>query len=730
MKITQLDFSAIRSANAAQAQANQAAIAVESAEHQNQMTALDRQLLQDSISLNRQIQIGNMVTDAVNWGLDVVETVYKAKVDADTENAGNDITDITSGLQERIDKDVWENRNEYFGEDGYPSRPSYWDDWEQESIDFIKSKGYTKEVEDEAIRIVQNTYSSAWDKERGQLYNVEIAERQSAFETSKDNALKIDIQNGSLSETLKVIDGATWLTPTGRENEIASVTERFRTGDNAERVAKVARVEGQGAALDLIETLDIRSESERGTLTDLARQTDTRTTNAIVAQVSASVQEELDTGKSPRVVMDDMEAGIESLSTERKEKVYEATDKIFYSNGLKSLGLDADTEISSMTSKELNDLKESFDASRDMLFPGERLGKDADALEALITGQYDKIASANAADNKARIDQVMAAVSAGTMAPADAITEIGYLWTEDSDPSDETYANESIAKLYDMYMPPQWKNYNKQRLSSFEDLYVASIDRDEDDPEQLMQIKNAAARAQRYAIGVFSRMPGDAIDQSVIDSVWDQAMDIFTGEAITFLEDWDESGRSMVQQGVQVLDTSIQEDWKPLAMAAPAGAVQGNDENLEFADPLYEKAYDDSTIIVKAAVVAHGDIAEDALEECVIVPLEVDGIKKPIAVLRTRDGEEYSTFGGALMKKAEGEDKWEIRSALTEIEGLNSPYFTDKEYAAPWVQDPVELPALQATVDTNNPPDLSTVKDPWVMPTPEEVEEMQKQVRR
>ena len=692
MKISQLDFSAIQAANQNLAASKQHELAVETMEHNNKLIQWNTEFTDKYIKAVRKAEdVANWmqgITTMVNAGIDLYQNIVAQKKQQDTQTANDALISASDELRDFTLQDINTNQAGYFDSSGQPQLSEGYIAKRDELRTRIEALDISDDIKAEALTKWDQMGSDAEYTVMSGLWETTNSNLASGREWQVNEAMDADIANamdtfrngGGIDYSAPTVNGAIGsfgLDAGSTANAQRSYSDDFRVKLNNQLVAETAKTGGYAAGKDLISSLDTKNAEERDALDDLAYSTAQKQTKKDVQAYTEEVTNRLANGESPRLVMDSVEASLDGMKDEgRKEQILSAVDQAVYSNGLRALGLDSGTDISGMQGEDLNNLRKNFEEQRDMLFPGERLSGDADALGALIAGEYDKIASSNAKANIAHIKNTMAAVSAGTMSPADAILEISHSYSVDSDGSDETEALNSIGKLYDMYIPDQWKTYNKQRLSAFEDIYAAAMGLDEKDPEQLMRIKNAGIRANQYAIGVFSKMPGEEINEEVIDGVWDQAMDIFAGDTITFLEDWSESGRSMVQQGVQTLDASIQEDWTPLAMAAPAGAVEGNGESLHFADPLYEQAYNDSAITVKAAVVANRDIAEDALAECIIVPLEVGGIKKPIAVIRTSEGDEYATWGGALMKRAAEGDSWTLVSALNDIDGLSSEYFS------------------------------------------------------
>ena len=75
MKVSQLDYTAIRAANAAQAQANSAAIAVESMGHANNMVAFNSEQLDRNTRLDWAEFGFDMVMDTLNTGYKAYEAI-------------------------------------------------------------------------------------------------------------------------------------------------------------------------------------------------------------------------------------------------------------------------------------------------------------------------------------------------------------------------------------------------------------------------------------------------------------------------------------------------------------------------------------------------------------------------------------------------------------------------------------------------------------------------------
>ena len=273
-------------------------------------------------------------------------------------------------------------------------------------------------------------------------------------------------------------------------------------------------------------------------------------------------------------------------------------------------------------------------------------------------------------------------VQDGSMSVKDAAAIIAEAYKSDnSDKSDEMASHENLAKLYSYIVPTQFKDYNKQKEESFEDLYSATMNLDSKDPEELADIKAARLEAHQYVLGRFASTPGEDVTQDMIDGWWDDALDLYTGKAIMFLEDMYGSGRTLVEPSAMDLNTDRLRDYTTMAMGLPEGTITVNsDETISSADPLYIAGYEETGAIIRTAVDkgGYGDI-----EESTIQPLMVNGVYKPIAVIRTKDGTGYTILGDVLISKPKDSEGWEIIGPISGIEGMNDAYFKPGEMNEP-----------------------------------------------
>lgn len=685
MKVTHLNYSAIMNANAARANANSARISVEAQKNNNNMVAWNNYFIPAYKEAVKKQETADTVithlTTLANIGLKAMQL----KDQADGEEASNAVTDAASTLGNAYNREYQNNVSSFFDADNNIVKPQAIIDQENALRESIQGMSISNERKKQATDALERMFSSAWDDVGSQLQARELQSRNTAWLDRRKEALDVDVALGTEENGISLIDNTGWFTPSEREQEKSNYREDYRTKRNSYLVSNAAKTEGYSTAKDLIPTLDTVNQDEIDYLDDLAYSIANNESKKNIADYSEMAKNQLANGESPRVVLDAIELELEEMKDEsRKEDILSAVDNIIYSNGLKSLGLSAGTDITEMTVSELDDLKENFDEQRDMLFPGERLKASTDALSALISGQYDKIASSNAADNIETQEHALAMVMDGTMSPKDAAAVILEAYkSNDSDKSDEIASHENLAKLYSYIVPAHLKDYNKQREESFEDLYAASMKLDSKKPEELREIKGARMKAHQYILGRFASTPGDDITQDMVDKWWDEALDLYTGEAITFLEAREETGKLFVQQDSMELSSDRLREYTNLALNAPEGTISINsDETISAADPLYLRAYEETASIIRTAIDkgGYGDI-----EESTASPLRVNGVDKPIAVVRLKDRTEFTLLGAVLFTRPEGSDAWDIIGPVTAIEGMNDPYFEPGEMHRPLV---------------------------------------------
>ena len=679
MKVTQLDFTAIRNANAAQAAANSARLQNKQFDFNAQRIDTSSWMNQRAREVNNQIKTVQAVGNVIDTALSIGETLVKAKYEADVETANNGLETQTTDVSTWLQQEIANNAGSFFDADGNLVRPESYTQKIQGLHDYVDSLDVMDSVKEQGHKLVDSYDNQAWSNISSDLIAINTKARNDAWASRLDDLLEIDLAAGSPDNGLEMIQNTAYLTPAEKQNYSEQYQDSFRIGYNNRAITDAAKNDGYSIAKDLIPTLDTKSQDERDYLDDLAYSVANKETQKNIQDYTEYAANQLSQGISPRLVLDTVEAEISGMKDERrKEDILTSVDNAIYSNGLKALGLSTDKDISGKTGSELDDFKEDFEAQRDMLFPGERLKSSADALSALISQQYDRIASANASTNIETQKHALAMVQDGSMSVKDAAAIIANAYkSDDSDKSDEMASHENLAKLYSYIVPAQFKDYNKQKEENFEDLYAATMSLDSKDAEEFAEIKSARLKAHQYVLGRFEATPGESITQDMIDGWWEDALDIYTGETITLLEDLSEAGKDLVQQNAMTLDTDKLKEYTTLAMEAPEGVITVNsDETVSSSDPLYLEAYGETGSVIITAVDkgGYGDINGASIH-----PLEVNGVYKPIAVVRLTDGTEYTLLGDVLISKAQDSETWSILGPISAIEGMNDPYFRPEE---------------------------------------------------
>ena len=123
MKVTQLDFTAIRNANAAQAAANSARLQNKQFDFNAQRIDTSSWMNQRAREVNNQIKTVQAVGNVIDTALSIGETLVKAKYEADVETANNGLETQTTDVSTWLQQEIANNAGSFFDADGNLVRP-------------------------------------------------------------------------------------------------------------------------------------------------------------------------------------------------------------------------------------------------------------------------------------------------------------------------------------------------------------------------------------------------------------------------------------------------------------------------------------------------------------------------------------------------------------------------------------------------------------------------------
>ena len=690
MKITQLDFSAIRSANAAQAQANQMRINVEAGTRNTQLTAYNVDTTDRYIKTvrteRRNKQILNTVMGFVDIGLDIASSAIDAKNKADAEASTYAMTQFANDLDQKYTELIRTDASAFYDEDNNLKTPDAVGSWKQEMLSQIDGMNVSNAYKDQMRSNLDRIFEIGQDSAIEQLSNREFENTLAVYEMSREDALKVDTSQPepNPSQGYALIDGAGWMTPSEKETARAEYDKAFTARVQTNTASEIARTEGEDKAREYIDGLGLGYE-ESAPLYALAGDVATQTEASADAKVRRDIAAQLDNGIHPVVARTRVEAEISKMPEFVQESATHELDLAIYANGLKAMGITSEKDISSFMGDDLVDLEKRLDRGAEAYFPG--LESEAGALKALVSGQFDKIATSNAKANIRTQDLAFSMWQQGKLSWKDAYDMImgAQAFDGSTDGSDVEHAGSLIDRMENAYVPAAWESYDKSRKDGLKDIIAEARGLDVKDAADSETLDRAVRDAYSGIISYYANTPAEKVTQEGIDAAYQRATDTVIGEAITRLEEIEATGRTLVQQGAQELNLGNLSEVTSLMLNAPEGAIRvetvtgpGGEDRMRvaFGEDTYQRFWDEE-IVLTVDTVRDGGLGD--IEGHRIEPLwqgnEETGHYVPIPVMVLENGDSYMVYGDAVWKKPAGSNGFTIEKGLREIPEINAKYF-------------------------------------------------------
>ena len=695
MRVTQLDYTAIVNANAARAQANSARISTLGQQQTNRNIKTQAEYLQKAISLNEEamaandrINTFNAFVNLAKFGLNLTENLITAKKNADDEKASADLSSMANDISSWIQNDVANNASSYFDENGNVIRSQNFSDTISQYRSQIEGWDVNKNTKENALKAFDSMVDSAWLDVQNNLLGREIDARNDSWNQQLDEALKIDLSKGSADTGLSLIDATTWLTPEEKTQLKSSYQKTYDSNYQSQTVVALASSGDIAGAYDFINGIAGLSVDEINTLKSLATRTSNTALANAVSQFSSSVQERLDSGVTPAIAMQNVNAELDAtnLSDDFKSQIKESIKATVFNAGLKEL--DWPDDLSVLTGEELRTLEAKLDDEGDVLFPVE-LDKEKNALKALIQSEVEKRNSSNADANISSFKHIYASVEAGTISPSAGLSLMeAMVITGDNDNSDDAALLEYTKKIMNDIVPDKVKDLNKSYLGDFEDMVEESLNITNDsDPELKRRQAELVSAARKSALDFYYTRAGEDItDQQVMD-LWQSINERYLGETITEFENLsdDIEGQSLVEEGVNGIPRAGNlEKTLKLLYEMPEGVISQQEDGYysfsrqDVLDRWVEIENIERNLIEKNNL--------DDVEELVTIPYErtnADGTKTavPVPVLQAKDGTRYAMKGSALMMQEKEGMQWvEVANISPDanLEEFMAPVSTDK----------------------------------------------------
>lgn len=732
MRITQLDYSAIRAANSATANANSIALAVEQSQHNALATQFNVDSTKNYIdAVNRENYAKGWINASMrlaNTGLQILEWGLKYKDQADGETAVNALTDAAGSLSDTYDQQYQNNVASFFDGDNNIVKPQVIIDQEDALRNNIQNLSISDSKKQEALADLEDMFNKAWDGVGEQLAGREIQARNEAWTTRLNEALEVDSTLGTPDNGLEMIQNTGWLTPAEKESASAQYTNNFNAKTHANQASMLARTKGQPSANEYIDNLvdsgEI-NEDEWLSLSALVNKVGGEQDANVAQNAVQYATEQMEIGVLPATINEQLKLELDNMDNERREYVQTELNKAYYQHALEVFNWPAD--MSTLSAPQLQELKTNVEERGAALLPD--MPTELNAMKASIQKELDTRTTANAKGNIQSMDILNAAVDAGYLAPSAAIAQIRESAIYgDSDTSDDEAVSEYIKEYGNksQFVPQQYKSLYTDLVTLYEDSVKNVLGIDMDDPEQRKLYIDYADQGRAYILDYFYNTPAEKITAADIKEAFNRANEIFLGGTIQDLEAIrsDNEGRTLIQQGFSDLGTGYLEDVTNLLMEMPEGMISLNPNGQYESPSTLVTNYWGELEIAERNLVQQLNLGDP--KNWTVTPYKrtnADGstTEVPIPVLQSPDGTRYTIVGNEFLKQEKDNDQWDVITTINK----SAPLPADDTITPPTAE---QIREGQESVDVSNPPSLDSYKDPWVMPSPDEVAQGQRAV--
>ena len=698
MKITQLDYSAIRAANSAQANANSMALAVETQKHNNLMTKYNVEYTDKYIkavnkenNAKRWIQFG---TDVANLALKGAAIGIKYKDQADGETASNAITDAADALNNTYNQEYQNNAASFFDADNNIVKPQAIIDQENAIRNSIQNLNIGNGKKEEALAAVDEMFSKAWSDVGEQLAGREIQARNEAWITRLNDALEVDSTLGTPDNGLEMIQNTSWLTPAEKENYSLQYKNSFEARVQSNEVSRLARESGEETANDYIKGLSI-DETAKNTLYSLADSIAKDGDENAQGNMQSYVQQQLEKGIFPVVIAEMVEPQLENMDLSRREAVETVMHQAFYDNAVEAF--DVPDDITTLSGEQLRTLQTNLAEKGETMLPD--MPTELNSLKATVQNEIDRRDKLNLDNNLENLDLLYN--SAGvTQAPSAVLAQL--LSTDPEDiPSkalstksseDDQKITELVGKLYNRedFIPSQYKQLYKDSTDNLADLIKTTYDIDMDAPEDIQQYSSLKGQVFGRFLDYFWYTDPQDITEEGIMAAYEKAKNIYFGENMERLEKLRNKygDRTFIEDGLGEYSAELLSKYSDIALDAPDGMIEQNPDNAgngeyTFAAPAYGTVWAEAAVLIKDSVSAYTgeDVSGWTLTPYTVRNADGSTSKKPWPIIESPDGStRYTVLGNSLMMKTTKNGPWQ---AIHNFESNPNPRHPVPSYQAP-----------------------------------------------
>ena len=673
MKISLLDYSAIRAANAAQANANSFKISVLGQQHNNLMTKADviytdknakmnermQSVRESSVRIQNQIRQIQRATERKNsaissavklidFGINLTSSIIDYKTQKDTEAANSLLSDISTDYSIQLANDVANNSSSYIDSNGNVVKSPTLVKIEDSYRKMIEDADLGKNVKDKALSALNDMFNSAWGDIAADLISANITARDSEWNTRLGEAVKEDSKTGTPALTNELIDNTGWLLPNEKEALKAQWEPQITANYQANRTTALASEQGLSSALDYVNSLDIgdtEKEILRGTARDVAGEADSDT----ASRISSALNEEIQKGTSPYVINQQLETLLGQMEPDRRAKVEEVINPLrtAYANSIAGIP----SSVKAATLPELVEVQTTLNEQGQTIYAGipDSLEAAKKMIDSEISARYkdqEDLNEENLATAKAAIDNALQMYTSGEYS-GDAISRFINAYTVVPGDKDNTYALDALSKMAET-IPDPWKDTADTFLKDFKTSYTSYLKKRGDEtpaPEVSLAVSDAEGRI----IDLFRYMSGNEVTKDMVESRMQSIMDAYMGPMIEELAGLEEDigDQSLSIDARFGINNSFIADGEALFDAVPDIVFTDSDNNIHFSLGFAKDFYDETAHLIIDDINTAGIFG---------TPLSVqprvnsEGKETAIPVVTTTTGEQFTIHEGNLAK--------------------------------------------------------------------------------
>lgn len=673
MKISLLDYSAIRAANAAQANANSFKISVLGQQHNNLMTKADviytdknakmnermQSVRESSVRIQNQIRQIQRATERKNsaissavklidFGINLTSSIIEYKNEADIETANNLLTDIGSDYGVQLANDIANNRGSYVDADGNVVKSPTLIELEDSYRQMVENLDVGKDVKEKAMTALGDMFDSAWGDIAADLISANVTARDNEWNTRLGEAVKEDSKTGTPALTNELIDNTGWLLPSEKESLKAQWEPQITANYQANRTTALASEQGLSAALDYVNSLDIgdtEKEILRGTARDVAGEADADT----AAKISTALNEEIQKGTSPYVINQQLQTLLDQMDPDRRAKVEEAINPIRTQYANKVAGIPS--SLSTATLPELVEVQTTLNEQGESIYAGipESLDAAKMVIDTEISERYKNqqdLDDENLAIAKAAIDNALQMYTSGEYS-GDIIAELINAYAIVPGDKDNTYALDALGKMAET-IPDPWKDTAETFLKDFKTSYTAYLKK-QGDETPAPEVAAAVSDAEGRMIDLFRYMSGNEVTKDMVESRMQSIMDAYMGTMIEDLAGLEEEvGEQSLSTDARFgINNSFIADGEALLELAPDIVYTDADNNIHFSLGFAKDFYDETARLIIDDINTAGIFGTPTTVQ---PRVNSEGKETAIPVVTTTTGEQFTIHEGNLAK--------------------------------------------------------------------------------